>query len=54
MRLVVEGLANKEVANALNISVKTAEHHRGSLMHKLGLQNSVELVRYASKLGLID
>ena len=54
MRLVVEGLANKEVANALNISVKTAEHHRGSLMRKLGLQNSVELVRYAAKLGLID
>ena len=54
MRLVVEGLSNKEVAGALEISVKTAEHHRGSLMHKLGLQNSVELVRYASKLGLID
>lgn len=54
MRLVVEGLANKEVASALDISVKTAEHHRGSLMRKLGLQNSVELVRYASKLGLID
>lgn len=54
MRLVVEGLANKEVATALGISVKTAEHHRASLMRKLGLQNTVELVRYASKLGLID
>lgn len=54
LRLVVEGLSNKEVAGALEISVKTAEHHRGSLMRKLGLQNSVELVRYASKLGLID
>ncbi|HML53544.1 MAG TPA: response regulator transcription factor [Solidesulfovibrio magneticus] len=54
MRLVVEGLSNKEVAGALEISVKTAEHHRGSLMRKLGLQNSVELVRYATKLGLID
>jgi DNA-binding NarL/FixJ family response regulator len=54
MRLVVEGLSNKEVAGALDISVKTAEHHRGSLMRKLGLQNSVELVRYATKLGLID
>ncbi|QAZ68164.1 response regulator [Solidesulfovibrio carbinolicus] len=54
MRLVVEGLSNKEVAGALEISVKTAEHHRGSLMRKLGMQNSVELVRYATKLGLID
>lgn len=54
MRLLVEGLSNKEVAGALEISVKTAEHHRGSLMRKLGLQNSVELVRYATRLGLID
>lgn len=54
MRMVVEGLTTKEVAEALTISVKTAEHHRCNLMKKLGLQNSVELVRYASKLGLID
>jgi len=54
MRLVVEGLTTKEVAEGLAISVKTAEHHRCNLMKKLGLQNSVELVRYASRLGLID
>ncbi|HCR13947.1 MAG TPA: response regulator transcription factor, partial [Solidesulfovibrio sp.] len=54
MRMVVEGLTTKEVADALAISVKTAEHHRCNLMKKLGLQNSVELVRYASRLGLID
>ncbi|EFL52175.1 two component transcriptional regulator, LuxR family [Solidesulfovibrio fructosivorans JJ]] len=54
MRMVVEGLTTKEVAEALAISVKTAEHHRCNLMRKLGLQNSVELVRYASRLGLID
>jgi len=54
MRMVVEGLTTKEVAEALAISVKTAEHHRCNLMKKLGLQNSVELVRYASRLGLID
>lgn len=54
MRLLVEGLSNKEVAATLGISVKTAEHHRGNLMRKLDLQNPVELVRYASRLGLID
>lgn len=54
MRMVVEGLTTKEVADALSISVKTAEHHRCNLMKKLKLQNSVELVRYAAKLGLID
>lgn len=54
MRMVVEGLTTKEVAEGLSISVKTAEHHRCSVMKKLGLQNSVELVRYASRLGLVD
>jgi len=54
MRLVVEGMYSKEIADALSISAKTVEHHRASIMKKLGLQNSVELVRYAMKLGLID
>jgi DNA-binding CsgD family transcriptional regulator len=30
------------------------ENHRANIMKKLGLQSTVELVRYAAKLGLID
>ena len=54
MRLLAEGLNTKEVAGKLFISPKTVENHRTNLMKKLGLQNTVELVRYAARLGLID
>ena len=44
----------KEIADMLSISIKTVEHHRASVLKKIGLQNTVELVRYAVKIGLID
>jgi DNA-binding NarL/FixJ family response regulator len=54
MRLLAEGLSSKKVAEKLFISPKTVENHRASLMNKLDLHGTVELVRYAAKLGLID
>jgi DNA-binding NarL/FixJ family response regulator len=54
MRLLAEGLSSKEVAERLFISPKTVENHRSSIMSKLGLSSSHELIRYAAKLGLID
>jgi DNA-binding NarL/FixJ family response regulator len=54
MRLVCEGMYTKEIADTLSISIKTVEHHRASVLKKIGLQNTVELVRYAVKIGLID
>ena len=54
MRLVCEGMYTKEIADMLSISIKTVEHHRASVLRKIGLQNTVELVRYAVKIGLID
>jgi len=53
LKLVAEGLANKEVAGALGISVKTAMTHREHVMEKLGLHNRTELVRFALKKGVI-
>jgi two-component system response regulator NreC len=38
----------------LFISVKTVETHKTNILEKLGLRNSVELVRYAIKNGLIN
>lgn len=54
MRMLAEGLTTKEVASKLYISPKTVENHRTNLMKKLGLQSTVELIRYAARLGLID
>ncbi|HOG64757.1 MAG TPA: response regulator transcription factor [Spirochaetota bacterium] len=54
LRLLAEGLSNKEVADRLFISTKTAEHHRANIMAKLDVHNMVELVRYAARLGLVD
>jgi DNA-binding NarL/FixJ family response regulator len=54
MRLLAEGLSPKEVAEKLFISPKTAENHRCSIMGKLGISNTHELIRYATRLGLID
>lgn len=54
MILLAEGLSTQQVADKLFISPKTAENHRSSIMRKLGLQSTIELVRYAAKLGVID
>ena len=54
MRLLAEGFSAKEIAEKLFISPKTVENHRSNIMNKLGLHSTIELVRYAAKLGLID
>jgi DNA-binding NarL/FixJ family response regulator len=54
MRLLAQGVPTKEVAERLFISPKTVENHRANIMAKLGVHSSIELVRYAARLGLID
>ncbi len=54
MVLVVEGLSTGDIAERLFISPKTVENHRASIMHKLDLHSTIELVRYAAKIGVID
>ncbi|HPA13767.1 MAG TPA: response regulator transcription factor [Desulfobacterales bacterium] len=53
-RLLAEGLPTKNVAERLFISPKTVENHRANIMKKLNLHSTMELVRYAIKLGLVD
>ena len=53
LKLVAEGKSNKEVAELLGISVKTAMSHRERMMEKLQLHNRTELVRYALRVGVI-
>ncbi len=52
--LIAEGMTTKEIARQLDISVKTAENHRGRVLEKLAVRNTAELVRYASRKGLLD
>ena len=54
MVLLAEGYSAKEAAAKLFISPKTVENHRTNIMNKLGLHSTLELVRYAVRLGLVD
>ena len=54
LQLLAEGRTNKAVAQALGISVKTAETHRARIMRKLGMKSVAELVRYAIRNGFIE
>ena len=53
VQLLAEGKSNKEVATALNISIKTAETHRTNIMNKLDLRSITELVRYAVRNNIV-
>lgn len=52
--LVAEGLSTDEIGERLFISPKTVENHRSSIMRKLNLHSTIDLVRYAARLGLIE
>lgn len=54
LQLVAEGKANKEIAVALNISVKTVDFHKGTIMDVLGLRSTAELTRYALSQGIVS
>jgi len=53
LQLAAEGKTNPEIAARLNISPRTVENHRATLMQRLGLQNQTELIRHAMRRGLI-
>jgi len=53
IQLFCRGLMSKEIADQLDISVRTVETHKSHIYRKLGISTSVELLRYAQdKLGL--
>ena len=54
VQLLAEGKTNKEIAELLDISVKTVETHRSHIMEKLNLHSISELVRYAVRNELIQ
>ncbi|HMB55489.1 MAG TPA: response regulator transcription factor, partial [Thermoanaerobaculia bacterium] len=54
LELVADGLANKEIAGCLGISLSTVKNHVHSLLDKLEAKRRREAVRIAYRLGLID
>jgi two-component system response regulator NreC len=52
LQLLAEGKATKQIASALNVSVKTVETHRQQIMEKLDLHSVAELTKYAIREGL--
>lgn len=53
LQLVAEGKTTKQISSLLNISPKTVEFHRNSLMDELGVRTTAELTRYALTRGIV-
>ena len=53
LKLVVEGYKTPQIAEMLTITPKTVEGHKTSMMNKLGIYNTIELVKYAIRRGII-
>jgi DNA-binding NarL/FixJ family response regulator len=54
LQLVAEGLANKQIAGELSISIKTVEKHRQQAMNKLNIHGVAGLTRYAISKGWVE
>lgn len=53
LRMLAKGSQVRDIAEKLCISAKTVTNHRANIMGKLDLHSTVELVRYAAKMGLL-
>lgn len=53
LQLVVKGLTSKQMAEHLNLSQRTVDHHRSNLLRKFKIRNSVEMVNYAVRNGFV-
>jgi two-component system response regulator NreC len=54
LQLIAEGQSNKDIAQALGLSVYTVETHRGNILQKLNLHSVPELILYAVRKGVIS
>ena len=54
LKLLAEGYLNKDIAQLLNISIKTVEKHRANIISKLNLHNAAALTSYAIEKGLVS
>jgi DNA-binding NarL/FixJ family response regulator len=54
LKLIVSEMTNPEIAKRLHISPRTVETHRRNLIHKLGVKNTVGLIKFAMHAGLYN
>jgi two-component system, NarL family, response regulator LiaR len=54
LKLVTRGLSNQDIANHLNVGLKTVKTHMSSIFQKLGLENRVQAALYALRHHLVD
>ena len=54
LKCLIQGYTNRQIAEELNLSVRTVEGYRANMTEKLGLHSRAELVRYAREHGLLD
>lgn len=54
LQLIAEGQTTKDIAQRLNLSVKTVETHRSQLMERLEIHDVPGLVRFAIRVGLVQ
>lgn len=53
LKLVVQGCSSRKIGEMLQLSPRTIDHHRASLLKKYKMKNTVDLVNYALRNGLI-
>jgi DNA-binding NarL/FixJ family response regulator len=54
LKNVTEGYSNQDIADRLNISIRTVETHKSNIMKKLNIDNTAELVKYALRNNIIQ
>ncbi|MCD6552860.1 MAG: response regulator transcription factor [Anaerolineae bacterium] len=54
LRLVAEGLSNKEIAHRLKVTERTAEFHVGNILRKLGVASRVEAAMWAKEQSMVS
>lgn len=54
LQMLAEGKCNKEVATAMNVSVRTVESHRNRIMHKMQFGSFSDLVRFAVRHSIVE